>query len=186
MAGGKKDTRSREDRRKETGEDFTPPDLVEEILDRLPPESWTDPTKIFLDPSCGDGNFLVAVKTRLLAAGHQEESVLARILGIDIMHDNVVNACKRLGLEFDRAASMAVSRTVVCADTMKHAEADELFALFAKAEEEFQPATEDKWSELKSHIVKLKRALKSIPKGPDRDKAVDAYKNVVRIVKELS
>jgi hypothetical protein len=186
MAGGKKDTRSREDRRKETGEDFTPPDLVEEILDRLPPESWSDPTKLFLDPSCGDGNFLVAVKKRLLEAGHSEESVLARILGIDIMHDNVVSACKRLGLEFDPSAPLAVSRTVVCADTMKHAEADELFALFAKADAEFQPVPEDKWSELKSHVTEIKKSMRSIPKGPDRDKAVKAYKNVVRLIKELS
>ena len=186
MAGGKKDTRARVDRRKETGENFTPPDLVEEILDRLPPESWSDPEKLFLDPACGDGNFLVSVKERLLAAGHSEENALSRILGIDIMHDNVVSACKRLGLEFDPEATWAVSRTVVCADTMQHAEAEELFALFAKAEEEFQPVPEDKWAELKTHILEIKKVLRSVPKGPDRIKAVASYKNVVRLVRELS
>jgi hypothetical protein len=133
--GGKIDLRSRQERRRETGEDFTPIPLVNEILDELPPESWTDPTQVFLDPSCGNGNFLVEVKKRLLAAGHSEENALSRILGIDLMHDNVVEACKRLAVDHHPEASFAVSRTIVCANTLEHE--GKLQELFEKAERDF-------------------------------------------------
>ena len=43
---------------KATGEVFTPTPLVQEILDQLPQELFSDPTKTFLDPTCGDGQFL--------------------------------------------------------------------------------------------------------------------------------
>ena len=49
---------------KATGEVFTPTPLVQEILDRLDPVLLQDPTKTFLDPSCGDGQFLGEVLIR--------------------------------------------------------------------------------------------------------------------------
>lgn len=138
--GGKRDLRPRKERRRETGEDFTPIPLVNEMLDCLPPEAWEDADQIFLDPSCGNGNFLVEVKKRLLAAGHSEENALSRIFGIDLMHDNVVETCERLGVEYNPEASFAVSRTIVCANTLEHE--GKLQELFAMAEEEFKKATE--------------------------------------------
>ena len=49
---------------KATGEVFTPTPLVQEILEQLPVEVFTDPTKTFLDNSFGDGQFLVEVLIR--------------------------------------------------------------------------------------------------------------------------
>ena len=43
---------------KSTGEVFTPTPLVQEMLDQLPSDVFTDPSKTFLDNSCGDGQFL--------------------------------------------------------------------------------------------------------------------------------
>ena len=43
---------------KATGEVFTPTPLVQEILDKIPVEVFADPFKTFIDPSCGDGQFL--------------------------------------------------------------------------------------------------------------------------------
>ena len=122
-------TRRRNLRRKETGEDFTPVELVNRILDALPPEVWTDPTQVFLDPACGIGNFLVEVKRRILEAGHSEENVLSRIYGIDIMHDNAVETCERLGIPYNLNARCAISRNVVCADTLEH---KNIWSLFRK------------------------------------------------------
>lgn len=50
-----------------TGEIFTPPALVNEMLDALPEEFFQDPSKTVLEPSMGDGNFLVALLARLTA-----------------------------------------------------------------------------------------------------------------------
>ena len=46
---------------KQTSEVFTPTPLVQEMLDKLEKEDptlFSDPTKTFLDNSCGDGQFL--------------------------------------------------------------------------------------------------------------------------------
>jgi SAM-dependent methyltransferase len=45
---------------------ITPLPLVHEMLDRLPPEVWSDPSKRFLDPACGMGTFVFAAFARLM------------------------------------------------------------------------------------------------------------------------
>ena len=52
--------------KKVRGEVFTPHELVDEMLDKLDPTLWVDKSKKWLDPACGSGNFLIAVKDRLM------------------------------------------------------------------------------------------------------------------------
>lgn len=47
------------------GEVFTPPALINEILDQLPPDIWQDKNKTWFDPAAGKGNFHVQVLIRL-------------------------------------------------------------------------------------------------------------------------
>lgn len=92
---------TRKERRKETGEDFTPEELVNEILDKLPANIWKDPTKTWLDPTAGNGNFLVEVKRRLIDAGHSEQHIFDNmIFGVDLMPDNCKEMIERL-YDFD-------------------------------------------------------------------------------------
>lgn len=102
-----------------TGEVFTPTALVQEILDQLPPEQFSDPTKTFLDPSCGDGQFLSEVLIRKMEAGSTFEQALSTIYGVDIMSDNVALCRDRLlcGQEHLRHI---VERNIVCADALKY------------------------------------------------------------------
>jgi hypothetical protein len=74
---------------KATGEVFTPTQLVQEILDQLDASLFLDPTKTFIDPSCGDGQFLSEVLIRKLEAGHDFATALGTIYGVDLMADNV-------------------------------------------------------------------------------------------------
>jgi len=56
------------ERIKRTAEIFTPAFLVNEILDKLTeygPEIWNE-EKTFLDPACGNGNFLIEILKRKL------------------------------------------------------------------------------------------------------------------------
>lgn len=139
ISGGKKDNRSRKERRKETGEDFTPIALVNEILDKLPAEVWLDSEKTWFDPACGNGNFLVEVKRRLMEAGHSEENVLGRIYGIDIMKDNVIETCRRLGIAYNPySRDCAVSETILCANTLEHSTPEKMNILFRKARANFR------------------------------------------------
>lgn len=81
---------------KATGEVFTPTPLVQEILDNLDQELFRDTTKTFLDPSCGDGQFLSEVLIRKLENGIDFEAALSTIYGVDLMHDNVIECQNRL------------------------------------------------------------------------------------------
>lgn len=56
----------REEEKNKFGEVFTPPALINEMLDKLPPEVWTDPNKKWLDPATGFGNFPMVVYERLM------------------------------------------------------------------------------------------------------------------------
>ena len=80
------------------------------MLDMLPPSMWAvHPAPTFLEPACGDGNFLIAILTRKLAAvakahakgrlpaGATEEAALfhalqalASIYAVDISVENIV------------------------------------------------------------------------------------------------
>jgi len=98
------------DRVRDLGEVFTPAATVQTMLDLLPAGMWVPhPAPTFLEPACGDGNFLVAILDRKLTAVsdalkngtltggttrgsaqiHALEA-LASIYGVDISHDNIV------------------------------------------------------------------------------------------------
>ena len=56
----------REEEKNKFGEVFTPNKLINEMLDKLPPEVWRDPNKKWLDPAAGFGNFFMVVYERLM------------------------------------------------------------------------------------------------------------------------
>lgn len=100
-------TLTKTEKKKQFGEVFTPLELVNEILDQLPPEVWTDPTKTWLDNSCGDGAFLVPVKQRLMEtlatwepnAKLREAHILDKMIyGVELQTDNWIKCRTRLGL----------------------------------------------------------------------------------------
>jgi hypothetical protein len=98
------------ERVRDLGEVFTPASTVEAMLDLLPAEMWVPhPSATFLEPACGDGNFLVSILRRklehvsrtfdegALPAGSGDDAVifhgleaLASIYAVDISIDNVV------------------------------------------------------------------------------------------------
>lgn len=110
------------DRIKQTGEVFTPLPLVDEILDKLPADLFTDPTKTFLDPACGDGNFLVRVLQRKIDNGSTPTQALSTTYGVDLMSDNI-NECKRrlLSIAGDTPHHQTiVNKNIVCHDALTY------------------------------------------------------------------
>ena len=115
-------------RRKQTAEDFTPPTLVNEMLDKLPEEVWVDPKKTFCDPAGGNGNFLVAILQRKLLHGHPPLEALQSIFSVELMYDNVEELHHRLYLivkdllptqkEKDKAFKI-IKANNVCFDALK-------------------------------------------------------------------
>jgi hypothetical protein len=98
------------ERVRDLGEVFTPNATVQEMLDLLPETMWSPhPSPTFLEPACGDGNFLVAILERKLdhiAADHANTNLpagtdasaaqyhaleaLASVYAIDISTDNII------------------------------------------------------------------------------------------------
>lgn len=97
------------ERVRELGEVLTPADTVEAILDLLPDAVWQPhPSAKFLEPACGDGNFLVEILARKLERVSHAVSngklrrcgarglafyglqALSTIYAVDISEENVV------------------------------------------------------------------------------------------------
>ena len=83
---------------KQTGEVFTPMELCLQMVREIPEAKLQDPEATFIDPCCGDGNFLVALLQVLTEEyGHDRDQVLDRLYGVELMQDNVDRARERLG-----------------------------------------------------------------------------------------
>lgn len=95
---------------KSTGEVFTPTALVQEILNNLPNEVFEQREKTFLDPTCGDGQFLSEVVIRkikqLIRQGNTfnnaHSQALKTVYGVDLMKDNCIETIKRLHMVTDK------------------------------------------------------------------------------------
>ena len=57
---------------------FTPPQLVNRILDMLPTDLWSDKKSTFLDPGCKSGVFLREIAKRLDKGLEKSNSQIAR------------------------------------------------------------------------------------------------------------
>jgi hypothetical protein len=114
---------------KSTSEVFTPTSLVLETLNKLDQRLFSDPEKTFLEPSCGDGQFLGEVLIRKLENGISFEQALATIYGVDLMQDNV-DLCRERLLCGREDLRHLVERNIVCADALTYdysfGEVDEL------------------------------------------------------------
>lgn len=104
---------------KATGEVFTPTLLVQKILDRFDPSLFQDPTKTFLDPTCGDGQFLGEVLIRKMENGATFEQALSTIYGVDLMQDNV-DLCRERLLCGREDLRHIVEKNIVCADALRY------------------------------------------------------------------
>jgi hypothetical protein len=104
---------------KATGEVFTPTELVREMLEQIPIEQFQDPTKTFLDNSCGDGQFLGEVLIRKMENGSTFEQALSTIYGVDLMIDNV-DLCRERLLCGREDLRHIVEQNIYQRDALKH------------------------------------------------------------------
>ena len=108
-----------DERAKQLGEVFTPTELVLEILDQLPGQVW-DEGRTYLDPTCGNGQFLAAVLIIKMELGHKNP--LSTIYGVDIMQDNVDECRQRLiDIAGDTPGNWEIVRNNIrCEDGLKY------------------------------------------------------------------
>lgn len=115
MSGVERDTL----RVKANGEVFTPTPLVQEVLYQLDPNLFKDPSKTFIDPACGDGQFLGEVLIRKIENGIDFETALGTIYGVDLMQDNV-DLCRERLLCGREDLRHIVEKNIICANGLEY------------------------------------------------------------------
>ena len=110
---------------KQTAEVFTPTPLVQKMLDKIEeqdPTSFSNPNKIFLDNSCGDGQFLSEIVIRKMErSGCTLEQALSTTYGVELMEDNVIECRKRLaGPEPTDDIWEILNKNIVCHDALTY------------------------------------------------------------------
>lgn len=76
------------ERVRDKGEVFTPDFLVERMLDQLPDAAWKD-DKNWLEPTCGNGQFIIGILKRKILYGSTLLQALNTTFGCDIAKDNI-------------------------------------------------------------------------------------------------
>ena len=124
-------TETRLARRKGPGgsqEFFTPSSLVSKMCDKIPPTDWSNPTKTFLEPCFGNGNFLVEIiRRRIVDYSIDWKIVLNNLYGVELMSDNVqetkdriIELLKKLNIDFnEQEARDIMNHNLVCSDFFK-------------------------------------------------------------------
>jgi hypothetical protein len=104
---------------KATQEIFTPTDMVKNLLDGLDQKLFADVDQPFVDPTCGDGQFLGEVLIRKMENGIDFEQALLTIYGVDLMQDNV-DLCRERLLCGREDLRHIVEKNIVCADALRY------------------------------------------------------------------
>lgn len=106
---------SKEERIRKYGEVFTPDWMVANMCDMLEAESpgAFSPEKTFLEPTCGDGAFVVEILRRKFQNCHRRDdftTAISSVYGLEIQADNVAECIRRV--------------TVLCEEYFKPTKAD--------------------------------------------------------------
>ena len=118
---------------KDFAEVFTPSHIVKDMCDLIPDCVWDNIESTFLEPACGNGNFLVEIYERKLKLCKDEKDglkALASMVGIDIQPDNCEECRKRLMTMFCEAfpnanevcillAAGILQNNIICGDSLK-------------------------------------------------------------------
>jgi site-specific DNA-methyltransferase (adenine-specific) len=89
---------------------FTPPTVVNQMLDLLPPELWHDPKATFLDPVCKTGVFLREIAKRLIVG-------LQEVIPDRQERINHIFTEQLFGIAITELTSMLSRRSVYCSKT---------------------------------------------------------------------
>ena len=105
-----------------TSEIFTKTKDVIILLDELDDRVWLDLNKKFIDPSCGDGQFLSEVVIRKMERSNCTlEKALSTTYGVEIMEDNVKLCKERLaGPNPTQDALDILEKNIVCHDALTY------------------------------------------------------------------
>ena len=106
---------------------FTNYVLVKKMCDKISLEKWNDPNANFLEPSAGNGQFVVYIIYNKIKHGSTWEQALSHTWSVDLMEDNVreskqrvLNMFDEMEIEYNRTEAMKImDHNLVCSDFFK-------------------------------------------------------------------
>lgn len=141
-------TNTRVSRRKGAGgsqEFFTPYSIVKRMCDKISEEDWSDPSKTFLEPCMGSGNFILMIIYNRIIHGIDWQTAIETLYGVELMQDNV-QECKDRVITLLKEMNIAFSEQTAI-DIMNHNFVCHDF--FTWNFEEWREYTEEELKELK-------------------------------------
>lgn len=106
---------------------FTPYSIVKKMADKISDEDWSDPTKTFLEPAAGNGQFVCYIIYRRIIYGVDPLTVFKTLYATELMKDNVVemkerciDLLKHLEIDFDESEIRNImDKNFICTDFFK-------------------------------------------------------------------
>ena len=122
------DTDERISRRKNSEinsqEFFTPYSIIKRMCDKIPDSDWSDPTKTWIEPCLGNGQFYIYIIYNRILHGIDWQTALETAYGLELMQDNVdeckervINLLKSLDIAFSESTAREIlDYNIVCHD----------------------------------------------------------------------
>ena len=110
-----------------TQEFYTPYPIVKKMCDKISDEDWQNPSKTFLEPCCGNGNFIIYIIWNRIQHCIDWKTALETLYGVELMQDNVdetkeriIDLLNKLNIEYDKDVAYEImNRNIVCSDFFK-------------------------------------------------------------------
>lgn len=107
-----------------SNEFFTPYSIVKSMCDKVDASTWSDPTKTFVEPSFGNGQFILMILYTRFQHGIDWRTALKTCYGVELMADNVEECKQRVcGMlsqlcdDFDEALARSImDKNFICHD----------------------------------------------------------------------
>ena len=110
-----------------TQEFYTPYSIVKRMCDKISEADWSNPEKTFLEPSFGNGQFVIFIIYNRIQHGVTWKDALSTLYGVELMSDNVQETKDRIiylltemEISFDKKEAMKImDHNLVCSDFFK-------------------------------------------------------------------
>ena len=107
-----------------TNEFFTPYSIVKKMCEKISESDWSDPSKTFLEPCFGNGQFIIYIIWNRICHGIDWQTALETCYGVELMEDNVqeckervIELLKGLGIAFsEETAYRIMDKNFVCSN----------------------------------------------------------------------
>ena len=117
----------RKDKETNSQEFFTPYSIVKRMCEKIPDSDWSNPEKTFLEPSFGNGQFILYIIWKRINSGISWKDTLSTLYGVELMEDNVqetkeriLNLLDSLDIEYSRCEAQEImDHNLVCSDFFK-------------------------------------------------------------------